>query len=192
MRWFGPDSRWREQDSNPRSLALLCGGHQGIRGHGGHRRRRGRSSRLPRSQSCKREQSFSRSNRTSVARGELISGVMVGPTSERLLSSAAMIIDQCRSIGGDWLGQCHPAERFTGRLAYQARRNRIGLGCKPLRRHRHFRGGPAAGGPAYSRIAIQFGEEPLIECLGRPVVFRIFEGDRAGLEDYRAQFSRLC
>ena len=106
---------------------------------------------------------------------------MVGPTSERLLSSAAMIIDQCRSIGGDWLGQCHPAERFTGRLAYQARRNRIGLGCKPLRRHRHFRGGPAAGGPAYSPIAIQFGEEPLFECLGRPVVFRIFEGDRAGL-----------
>jgi hypothetical protein len=35
------------------------------------------------------------------------------PTSERLLSSAAMIIDQYRSIGGDWLGQCHPAERFT-------------------------------------------------------------------------------
>lgn len=117
---------------------------------------------------------------------------MVDPTSDRLLSSAAMIIDQYRSIGGDWLGQCHPAERFTGRLAYLARRDRISLGCKPLRRHRYFRGGPAAGGPAYSPIAIQFGEEPLFECLGRPVVFRIFEGDRAGLEDYRAQFSRAA
>jgi hypothetical protein len=39
---------------------------------------------------------------------------------------------------------------------------------------------------------MQFGEKPIFECRGRPLVFRILEGDCPGLENYRTQFSRAA
>src|SRR5215471_15820721 len=72
----------------------------------------------------------------------------------------------------------------------QARRDRIALSCKPLRRHIHLHGSLVPGTPAYRPIAIQFGAEVAFECRGHAIVFRILEGDCAGLENYRAQLSR--
>ena len=88
--------------------------------------------------------------------------------------------------------QCHRTRPFVGRLPYQARRDRIALSCELQRRHRHFHGRLAPGGSAYSPIPIQFGDEPVFECRGRPLVFRILEGDCPGPANYRAQFSRAA
>src|SRR5215469_340072 len=85
-----------------------------------------------------------------------------------------------------------PGGTVRGTAAVSSRRDRIGLGCEPLRRYRHFRGPLAPGNPAQGPVAFQFGEEPVFECRSRSLVLRILEGHCPGLENYRAQFSRTA
>ena len=123
------------------------------------------------------------------------------PTNDGLGAWAAIAIDGSegllwgreRSPGSDikrhrntrqLTRQCHRAEPFAGRLPYQARRDRIALSCKPfVRRQIHLRGSLVPGSPAQGPVAFQFGEEPVFECRGRPLVFRILESDCPGFEN---------